>query len=335
MEKAALIKLAIDTVKGNVLNFSAHQASESIRKEFVELMGTDKPDFRTFRKFKNEIFEIMEVALDNLITSGVTQSPFFEQFVEYRDLNLGDKNEFYVEDRSVLTISKIAGGHYDLRRQKLNIGDSFSVTTSWYGAKVYTDFLRFLAGRVDWAGLVRKIDEAMRLQMYTDIMNAFIGATTYLPAEFKKTGSFTDVNLDDLVQHVSVANNYAPLVVAGTRNALKKINGAYSSQSFLVSENMKDQINQSGLLNVYNGIPLLELQQVHLPNTFTFALDDTKLFVLPSNSKPVKVVREGQSIIQENSDGSKNMDQSMEYTFQTMYGLAVQFNNAYGVYTLS
>jgi hypothetical protein len=331
-----LVKLCVDAAKGQVAsNFTSVQASEAIRKEFVEIMGTDKPDFRTFRKHKNEIFEILEVVLDQLITDGVTSTQFFDQFVEYRDVNLGDANEFYVEDRSVLTISKIAGGHYDLRRQKLNIGDSFTVTTSWYGAKVYTDFLRFLAGRVDWAGLISKIDEAMRLKMAGDIYGAFMGASAYLPAEFKKTGSFTDVAISDLVQHVSTANGYASVVIAGTRNALKKITGSYTASSFLLNEGMKDQINQKGIVNVYEGIPLMEIPQVFTPNTFTFALDDSKLLVLPANVKPIKIVREGQSIIQENSDGGKNMDMSMEYTFMTQYGIAVVFNNAYGVYTLS
>jgi hypothetical protein len=335
MEHNALIKLCVDAVKGNVANYSAKQSSEAIRQEFVELMGTATPDFRTFRKHKDEIFAIIEVALDQLITDGITQSNFFDQFVEYKDLNLGDANEFYVEDRSVLTVGKIAGGHFDLRRQKLNIGDSFSVTTAWYGVKVYTDFLRFLAGRVDWAGLVRKIDEAVRLKLAGDIYASFMGSSAFLPAEFKKSGTFTDANMVDLIQHVSVANNYAPVIIAGTKNALKKINGSYSSQSFLVSEDMKNQLNKTGFLNVYDGNALLEIPQVFTPNTFTFALDDSKLLILPANTKPVKVVREGQSIIQENSDGSKNADMSMEYTFLTQYGVAVVFNNAYGVYTLS
>jgi hypothetical protein len=123
------------------------------------------------------------------------------------------------------------------------------------------------------------------------------------------------------------------LVIAGTRNALKKIGANYSGQSFLVSEDMKNQLNQAGILNVFDGVPLLEIPQVFIPNTFEFALDDSKLLVLPGNSKPVKVVREGESIIKETTDG--NMDMSMEHTFITRYGIAVVFNNAYGVYSIS
>lgn len=329
-----LVKLCIDAARGNVgTKFTTNQASDAIRAQFVAMLGTDKINYKTYRKFKPEIFEILEVVLDDLITDGVTKTEFFDQFVEYRDINLGDDNIFYVEDRSVLTISEIADGHLNLRRQKLNIGESFSVTTKVYGAKVYGDFLRFITGRLDWAGLVAKIDEAMRLKLAADIYASFMGASQYLPAEFKKTGSFDDTKISDLIQKVSTANGHAPVIIAGTRNALKKIGAAYSTQSFLVSEEMKNRLNQNGILNVYEGCQLLEIPQVFIPNTFTFSLDDTKLLVLPANTKPVKVVREGESIIEERTEGA--MDMSMEHTFITRYGIAVVFNNAYGEYALS
>ncbi|MEK5036306.1 hypothetical protein MKY96_33175 [Paenibacillus sp. FSL R7-0302] len=328
-----LVKLCVDAARGNVVNFSKGQASEAIRKEFIELMGTDKPDYRTFKNHESQVFQILEVVLDDLITKGISSTNFFDQFVEYRDLNLGDTNIFYVEDRSTLTVSEIADGHLNLRRQKLNIGDTFTVATKVFGIKVYGDFLRFVAGRLDWAGLVAKIDEAVRLKLASDIYTSFMGASTYLPAQFKKTGSFSDANMSELLQRVSTANGYAPLIIAGTRNALKKIGASYNATSFLVSEDMKNQLNQNAILNVYEGVPLMEIPQVFSPNTFDFALDDSKLLVLAANTKPVKVVREGQSIIKEVTEG--NMDMSMEHTFITRYGIVVVFNNAYGVYTLA
>jgi hypothetical protein len=339
MDKVALIKLCVDAYKSPSISFSGgsitkDQAGEAIRQQFIELMGTDKPDQRTYRKHVPEIFEIVEVVLDQLITNGsITSSPFFDQFVEYRDTNLGDSTEFFVEDRTMLTISEIADGHLNLRRQKLDTGDSFTVKTKVYGAKVYGDFLRFITGRLDWAGLVRKIDEAMRKKMAEDIYTNFMGAAAYLPSEFKQTGTFTDAKISDLISKVRTANGYAPVVIAGTLNALKKMNAPFASQSFLVSQEMANQINQNGILNVYQGVPLLEIPQVFITNTFTFKLDDDQLFVLPANSKPIKVVREGQSIIEERKDGA--MDMSMEHTFITRYGIATVFNVAYGSYDMS
>lgn len=332
-----LKKLMLDYKKGSLGQFSKSQASEAIRKEFVELMGTDKPDYRTFRNNKPEVFTILEEVLDVLITDGILNSTFFQQFVEYRDLNHGDENLFYVEDKSMLTIAEVAGGHLDLRRQKLNIGDTFSVKTKWYGAKVYADFLRFIAGRVDFDALVAKIDEAMRVKMAESIYSAFLGSGQYLPAEFTHSGSFEGGALNEIIQHIQATNNNSNVVIAGTRNALRKVTGSFNASAgntFLVSEAMKNEIQSNGLLSVWEGIPLLEIPQVHVPNTFNFMLDDSKLMILPANVKPIKVVREGQSIIDE-TPAMQNVDMSIEYTFLTRYGIATVFNVLYGMYNLA
>jgi hypothetical protein len=336
--KKDLVKLCVDTYFGRVsTDFSIDQASNAIRDKFVELLGTDKPDYRTFRDNKNQVFTIIEEILDQTLVPVITQSPFFQQFVEFRDLNYGDSAQFYVEDRTMLTVSEVADGHLNLRRQKLDIGDTFTVTTKTYGIKIYGDFLRFVAGRMDWAAFVRKVEEALRYKLAEDIASGFIGASQYLPTQFQKTGSFSDANMSDLIQKVRTANGYAPVVIAGTKNALKKINGAYTAQSFLVSEKMKDEIHQNGILNTYEGIPLMEIPQVFQLNTFEFKLDDNKLFVLPANTKPVKVVREGQTIIVDNPGNGThmNMDMSQEHTVITKYGVVTIFNVAYGCYTLS
>lgn len=338
-EKDTVLKLMLDTRSGRVesYNYSTREASEAIRQEFVDLLGTDNPDYRTFRKHKADIFEIIEIALDQSIEEGMTDSnnAFFEQFVEYRNVNLGDKNEFYVEDNSMLVISEVADGHIDLRRQILNGGTSFTVTTRSYGAKVYADFLRFLAGRVDWNKLVSKIDEAMKHKMASDIYASFLGATSYLPAEFKTSGSFDGDKLNTIIQHVQASNGYSPIIIAGTRSALKKINAEFTgTNGFLLSDNMKDQLHGNGVLAHWEGIPLLEIPQVHIPNTFDFQLDDNKLMILPNNVKPIKIVKEGESYIHEVQEGT-NKDLSKEYTFLTRYGIVVVFNVLYGMYELS
>ncbi|MEM4995011.1 hypothetical protein WKH56_20815 [Priestia sp. SB1] len=334
--KHELVKLCVDTVKGRVQNYSSTEANEVIRKAFVELVGTEKPDYKTFRRFKPEIFEIIEESLAVNVTDGLVNNPFFEQFVEYRDLDLGDTNEFYVEDRSLLAVSEVANGTWNLRRQKLDIGDSFTVKTRTYGIKIYADFLRLLAGRLDWTAFVAKVDQSIRQHMAEEMYVNFMSAGNYLPAQFKKAGSFTEDQMDDIVSHVQASNNFAPVVIAGTRKALRKIVGTYSNTNgFLVSETMKEQLNNQGMFANWNGIPLLEIPQVHAANTFNFAVDDNKLLVLPASAKPIKVVREGQPLILDNSQGSTNMDMSVEYTFIMKYGVNVVFNELFGLYELA
>lgn len=62
-----LVQLCIDAQRGVVTEFSSKDTSEVIRKAFVDLIGTDKPDHRQFRKHAPELFEIMEIVLDEVV----------------------------------------------------------------------------------------------------------------------------------------------------------------------------------------------------------------------------------------------------------------------------
>ena len=331
-----LVKFCIDAYKGIVTDYSNEEASDVIRKAFVDILGTETPTPREFEKHKNDIFAVIEVVIDRIVDESWEKNIFFNQFVEYKNIPLGDVNEFYVEDRTMLTFSEVAGGHWNLRRQKLNIGDTFTVKTRWFGAKVYTDFLRFLAGRVDWVSLVNKIQEAMKFQIATEIYGNFMGTMAYLPAEFKHSGSFSEDEMLDIIAHIQASTNYAPVVIAGTKKALKEMYADYKGvNSFLLSDGMKDQLNQYGQLDMWNGYRLLEIPQVHSPNTFNFMLDDKRLMILPANVKPIKFIKEGQTHINDRLSPTDNMDMSMEYTFLTKYGVATIFNTMYGMYELA
>lgn len=314
---------------------SREQANDVIRTELVEILGTTTPTPRQMRTHANEVFSILEVTLDQRISEGWENNTFFQQFVEYRDLSLGDKNEFYVEDKTMLVVSEVADGHWNLHKQKLDIGDTFPVEVRTYGAKVYADFLRYLAGRVDFVALINKIEEAMKFKIATELYVNFMSTMDYLPAEFKHTGSISEDEILDIIDHVRTSNGYAPIVIAGTRKALKALTGTYSgANSYLVSERMKDQRNMYGELDMWEGHQLLEIPQVHTPNTFDFMLNDNRLMILPANVKPIKFVREGNSMINENLDPTRNMDMSLEYTFITRFGIACIFNRFYGMYEI-
>lgn len=330
--KTELVKLCIDTYRNSVQNFSKSQANDVIRNAFVEIIGTDKPTYKEFRRHKVEVFEIMEEVLDQLITDGFANNSFFDQFVEYRDLNLGDSQEFYIEDRSTLVVSRHSGGNWNIRRQRLDVGSTISVESESYAVAVYDYFKRFLAGRINWDALITKVAEGVTNEINSRIYTNFMSTMTYLPAEFKETGAFVEGTMMDIVEHVQASNNNSPVLIAGTRKALSKITG--SVQSHLVSENMKNQVNQTGLMQDWNGIPLLPIPQVHTSGTFSFQIDNDRLMILPSNIKPIKVIREGESMMKEVSDGLTNQDMSMEHKFITNFGVATIFNQLYGMYQL-
>ena len=115
-------------------------ANDSIRKVMYQVLeieeGTKGRELRkAIRKHKDEVFEIIEETLLNMVNTGWSQNPFFDEFVERKSVANGDVNEFYTKDNVILTVSELAGNHWNLFRQRLGAGRSFQVKTSWYGFK--------------------------------------------------------------------------------------------------------------------------------------------------------------------------------------------------------
>ena len=49
---------------------------------------------------------MIEDTIEDLRVTGWGNNPFFREYVDERNIALGDVNDFYVEDNSLLTISK-------------------------------------------------------------------------------------------------------------------------------------------------------------------------------------------------------------------------------------
>jgi hypothetical protein len=325
-----LIKLCIDTARGNLeKNFSVSTGNKSIKEAFQEIMGTDKPDYKTFRRHKNDIFEIIETALDEVITSGWTGNEFFNQFTEVKSNKLGDKNEFDVPDNSILTVAKVARGVYDLRRQRLDSGSTFSVPVSAYSVAIVEDFLRVVSGRLDWSAFVAKVTQAYDMKVKDDVYTAVKGSIAYLPTAFKETGTFASTTLQTIIDHVKAANGGANVAIIGTGLALSSV---YGTPDISWSDGMKDQLNKTGKVAFWRGTPLMEIPQVHTINTFNFALDDTQLFIVPNDTKFIKVFEEGDAIIDENNNGDGTKDKSITYSLVKEMGVSCIFNKLYGAY---
>ena len=325
------IKVMVDTARGSVDKFSVKDGNKVVKEALIEICGSTNPDHRTFRKHKNEIFEIIEVALDEVITSGWADNTFFNQFVDFRDLNLGDKNEFVVEGESVLTVSKIARGNLDLKTQRMDAGATFSVPVSTYGLAVGESLLRIMAGRLDWSKLVSKVQEGFDNQLKDTIYTAMNASIAYLPSAFKATGTFAAASLQAIVDHVRAANGNAEVVIAGTNTAL---GNCYGTADISWSEQMKNEMYTGGKLGFWRGVPLMPIPQVHTLNTFTFKLDDTVLYILPTNVKPIKIINEGQAIVVDESNGDSTLDMSVAYKMVKEFGASTIFNKLYGIFDI-
>jgi len=115
----AFNKLLVDSYKGEVEGFSAREANDKIVEVFRAAIGCDEHSTKAevrkaIRRNQVTIFELLEETIQNLLVSGWDANPFFREYVDVRNLALGDKNEFYIEDDSVLSIMKVSGNHHDI-----------------------------------------------------------------------------------------------------------------------------------------------------------------------------------------------------------------------------
>lgn len=330
-------KLMIDTAHGvNAENYSAADSTEAIRNRFREVLGvaadcSRKEMHRAIRRHKQDIYEVIEDTIEDLRVSGWSDNPFFNEYVEQKNIALGDVNDFYVEDDSLLTISKFSGNHHDLIRQKLGAGESFTVKTSWYGVKIYTDFELMMLGKIDWASFIQKIYKSWDNFVNGMIYEAFMDVEKVLPPEFVKTGTITAENVEALASLVSEQAG-SECVIMGTRSALSKLFKVCDVD--WVSEDMKKERNTTGMIGYVNGIRLVEIPQVYEAGTRKALIDNKKLLFMPvrPDFKPIKFINEGDAYFNEVADRETNVDMTIEAEYMAKIGVGVVMNPNFGMY---
>ena len=98
---------------------------------------------------------------------------------------------------------------------------------------------------------------------------------------------------------------------------------------------MKTEKANTGKVGHYNGMTLVQLPAVHKVNSFDFAYDDDRLLILPMNDdKFIKIVFEGDSLIKETTDNTKNTDMTYDYGFLTRFGTNVVMSTLFSEYKL-
>lgn len=337
-------KLMIETAKGEIQKYSVKEANDKIREKMYEVLGVSpdckKTELRkAIRRHKTDIFEVIEETVQNLLVSGWGANPFFNEFVEIKSMNDGDTNEFYVPDEMILTVSELAGNHHDMIRQKLAAGKTFTVKTSWYGVKIYAEYELFMTGRVDWAGFIQKIYEAFDKKVNDMVYASLMAAGDKLPnqSQFAKTGPLTNdtkETLIELIEDVQAATGNE-VVIMGTKSALSKLT-ALSDVNW-ISNSMKEERHTTGRLGLWEGTRLVEIAQSFAPNdTTTKLVDNNKLLIMPvADNRFIKIYDEGDAQVKEVSDGTTNMDKTIEYEYQQKMGVATIIGKLFGVWTIT
>ena len=316
---------------------SKEEANKKIVEVFQGVLGITKDSRpadvrRAIRRNQSLVFDIIEETVQNLLVTGWGNDPFFQKYVDQRNLALGDKNEFYSEDDSILSVMKVSGNHHDVVRQRLGAGKVQSISTYWCAVKVYAEFERVVTGAEEFAKFVTKMYEAYDRYVKNALYDAMVSYSTTLTGQFKKTGSVTTENLNALCELVSTATGY-PVMIMGTKTALSKVIALQNGQ--YISEKMKDEHYRTGTLGMWEGKELVEIPQVFEKKVGAYKIDNTLLWIMPvADIKFIKLVNEGDTQLRAITDKDENMDMTYEQEIMTKLGVATMLNSAFGVYDI-
>lgn len=346
---ASFNKLMLDVANDNLEDgITIKEANAKITAMFKKIIGCDENSSKAevrkaIRKNQQVLFDLIEEVVPNLLQSGWQDNPFFNEFVETRNIDIGDQNVFYTEDETILTVSKVSGNHWDLDRQRLGKGTTFSVATSWYGIAVYSEYEKLLTGLEDFATFVTKLYEAVDRFVNESIYEAFVSAASELPGgvggagQWVKTGDLGDATKDafmTLIEDVQMATNM-DVVIMGTKAALSKLEGMQKID--WVSDEMKQERYTTGRLGYFEGTRLVEIKQGFKLNDTTHRLvNDKQLFIMPvGDNKFVKVVNEGQPEMRQVQDNVTNQDMTYDFRYMFKIGVGVQIGLRFGVWNIA
>ena len=325
--------------KGEVEGFTKKEVNDKIVSIFRAAIGCDETSSakeirKAIRRNQSVVFDLLEETIDNMLVTGWQNDPFMMKYVDQKNLALGDKNEFYVEDDSMLSVMKISGNHHDIIRQRLGAGTKTSVATSWVGLKVYAEFERLTTGVEDWATFINKIYEAYDYYVKQTIYDTMVGYKDKIAATYKKTGSVTAETLRELCELVEMVTGH-PVVIMGTRTALRNVTALQNAQ--FISDSMKQEHYTTGMLGMWEGYELVEIPQGFKRNDLSQKLvTNDILWIMPVvDNKFIKFVNEGDTQVYQVTDAGEHMDMTYDFEMQTKIGVAVMFNLAFGMYCMA
>jgi hypothetical protein len=325
-----IVKLASDMYFGRVdTKFAAadmQKNSEVLRQELIDVNGGKTTvSYKDLRDNK-AIFQIIELILEATVLSGFKDNPFFEQFVDFRNVKLGDINSFYIPDNSLFTVADTAEGIFGVKRQRVNKGQNVSIPTQLKTIQVYEEANRLLSGRIDIVEFLDKMEKSFMNRRGQDIYNTFVNGIGTLNAAFIANGAFVENTLLNICENVEAATGNTPIIV-GTRTALRSVTTA------VLSEKMRESHNELGYYGSFNGINMMRIPQIHAQGTYNFLISNRDLFIVTSQTKPVKFVTEGDAIL-ESKSMFDNADLTVDIFAGERNGCALVMDQVWGQYRL-
>lgn len=99
---------------------SKEKANAELRKVMYNVLGVEEGTkgtklLQAMRRHKIDVYEVTETTLENMIKTGWGANPFFNEYVEIKNADDDEINEFYTDTPCTLTVSELSGGHHNLK----------------------------------------------------------------------------------------------------------------------------------------------------------------------------------------------------------------------------
>ncbi|MGN0819849.1 MAG: hypothetical protein ACI4M6_05580 [Christensenellaceae bacterium] len=327
-----LLQVMIDAVKGNFGSYSKAESSEAIRNALIEANGGSKKiDIKTCYR-GSTVYSLIEELIPAIINEGFKDEDGIFALVDYRNVADGDEQDFVIEGNSLFVIADAAAGVKGVRRQRIDDTQTVAVKTSMKIARVYEELNRLLSGKVDFNTFVDRVAKSYKQHVLNDAykaLEAITQDTVGFDANYVvgSNASGAEAALLALVAHVE-AYTGKPARILGTKAALRKVPNA------VMSDEAKSDLYNVGYFGKFNGTEMVCLRQVHKPGTSEFALNDSKVYVVAGDDKPIKVVNEGEGILLE-GEATANNDLTKEYVYGQPMGVGVACSGKMGIFTFS
>lgn len=329
--------LTLDLARGD---FSLHVDKDKVSRKDLEeyLRNTINNDilkgatlFQAFRRNNLVMFEIIEEIVNVAIGEDVLSSPFIEAFVEVKNRQLGDKSAFYHEG-GLLSVASFAGNHWDTNRQSLDLGEEITLPKEWINIHVYEELERFLLGITTLEKLTDKIYKSINKYIQDRLYVQFQNIASVVPTDFVKSGNSEEA-VGALCDLVAAVGGYDSLTIAGTKGALRKLAGIIPDKMFANSQ--KESKAQTGSIGDWEGNKLMIIPQTLKSGTFELALNDSQLFIMGGDVKPIKLEFIGDTRSDMDTTGKKNNDMSVDIQVQTLMGIGMLLPPYFGMFNFA
>ena len=303
--------------------FSQAQADEAVINGILEVFGLQDASAREIRAHQAEVFALVEEVIEEMLPKAVED--IMGGFAEVKTFARDAEPLFEIKKvgkaRARMAITEGArGGIYKARRLD-NKNVAIDVKVETVGAFVTLE--EILLGKVSLAELMANIRDGFVEKIYINTVKALRTAKTLAPAANVKSGNgFATADIDGLVR---IAGAYGTPVIMGFRSIIAKIT---NDTNWNLQD--KDDIRNKGFVTVYKGTPVVELPNYLVDETNSeFVFQEGDLFILPTESKPVKVAMKGDLHIEE----VKHPSGSMEQSAHRLIGVGLVLANNICVYT--